>query len=296
MFYTSDALSEQAGWLHQNREAASQNGRWRSHGTFGANALAGKKLGRRRLALVLEYDGSDYRGFQYQRNAASVQKEIERALDRLTGEEIRVRGASRTDAGVHAKGQVVAFDTDSRLGLEKVLRGLNFYLPESIVVVKACQVEDDFHPRRWAVSRHYRYIILERSTRSPLWKKRAWQLDEQLDTEAMCEAGQALVGTRSVAPFTTATGLINRDAVRTVHEAQVARHGEAVYFDIRGESFLPQQIRRSAWALGQVGRGELAVAEFKRIAIEGEVGKVKSLAPAHGLYLVRVEYPGGYPS
>jgi len=250
----------------------------------------------RRLALILEYDGSNYSGFQYQRNAPSIQRELESALKRLTGDKVRVKGASRTDAGVHAKGQVVTFDTDTALNIESFVSGLNYYLPTAIAVVKARQVENSFNPRRWAISRHYRYILLERSTRSPLWEKRAWQINVHLDINAMFEAAQVLVGTRSVAPFTTSSGLGNREFLRTVYETEVVRHGEAVYCDIKGESFLPQQIRRSVWALVQVGRGEMLLKEFERIALAGEVGEVRSLAPAHGLYLMRIEYPGGYPS
>lgn len=250
----------------------------------------------RRLALILEYDGSDYRGFQYQKNAPSVQLEVENSLARLTGEKIRVKGASRTDAGVHAKGQVVAFDTASTLNIESFVQGLNYYLPTSIAVLKARQVEDDFHPRRWAISRHYRYILLERSTRSPLWQRRAWQVDKHLDSDAMHDAAQLLVGTRSVAPFTTSSGLQGRDGVRTIYETQVVRQGEALRIDIKGESFLPQQIRRSVWALAQVGAGGMSLKEFESVALGGGVGEVRNLAPAQGLYLVRVEYQGGYPS
>lgn len=225
-----------------------------------------------------------------------MQGALEEALGRLTEEPTRVAGASRTDVGVHAKGQVVAFNTESRLTPERFLGGLNFHLPRNISVVKACEVAEGFDPRRWAIRRHYRYLLLESSVRLALWEKRAWQLNASLHLEAMVEAAQVLVGTRSVAPFTTASASATRDVVRTVEQVDVRRDGLVVCFDIVGKSFMAQQIRRSVGAMVQVGRGRATIEEFTRLALAGELGEARSLAPAHGLYLLRVEYPGGYPS
>ncbi|MCH8205449.1 MAG: tRNA pseudouridine synthase A, partial [Chloroflexi bacterium] len=118
-----------------------------------------------RLALIVEYDGGDYHGFQYQANAPTIQEELQKAVLRFTGEEVRVSGAGRTDAGVHAEGQVVAFDTDSGHRPERFEKALNFYLPEDISVRGAYRVEGDFDPRRDASSRTYRYTILNRASR-----------------------------------------------------------------------------------------------------------------------------------
>jgi tRNA pseudouridine38-40 synthase len=123
-----------------------------------------------KLALLIEYEGTRYHGFQIQPKVATIQGEIEKALQRLTGEQTHIVGASRTDAGVHAKGQVVAFNTSSTLPLQAFINGLNSYLPQDIAVKSCLEVDDDFHPRRQAMSREYRYTILNSPSPSPLYR------------------------------------------------------------------------------------------------------------------------------
>ncbi|MBM3947841.1 MAG: tRNA pseudouridine(38-40) synthase TruA [SAR202 cluster bacterium] len=178
-----------------------------------------------RLALVIEYDGTGYHGFQYQENAPSVQEELEAAIERLTGVRPRIKGAGRTDAGVHAAGQVAAFDTESALPPETFVRGMNHYLPDDIAVRAAHRVADDFDPRRHALARAYRYTVLNLATRSPLTRRRALQVEEPLDVAAMNEAAQAFVGVHNFARF---SGPLEREEASTVRQVFAAsvRRGE----------------------------------------------------------------------
>src|SRR5574341_2175232 len=148
----------------------------------------------RRLALLVEYDGTAYGGSQYQKNAPTVQGSLERALSRLTSEPIRVALAGRTDAGVHARGQVASFLTNSRHTAETFVRGTNALLPPDISVQAAAEVPADFNPRRHAILRWYRYTLYLRPQRSALMRNRAWHVGEELDLDAMRLAATALVG------------------------------------------------------------------------------------------------------
>ena len=150
----------------------------------------------RRIALVLEYDGIAFYGSQLQKNAPTIQETLELAIQKLTGSRPRAAFAGRTDAGVHAKGQVAAFDTDSKLAIETFRTGLNAWLPDQIAVRNAREVPLDFDPRRHAVNREYQYAIYNAASRSPLTRERAWHVPTPLDTSAMNEA--AITGTATM--------------------------------------------------------------------------------------------------
>ena len=154
-----------------------------------------------RLALIIEYDGSCYKGFQYQKNHPSIQEEIETAIEKLTSQKIKIRGAGRTDAGVHALGQVIAFDLKSDLTANQVLTGLNHYLPRDIVVKTAYEVDKDFDPRRMAVNRVYRYSILNRKVRSPLQLRYSTLVREDLNIVEMRLAAELMLGTHDFGAF-----------------------------------------------------------------------------------------------
>ena len=239
-------------------------------------------------ALVLEYEGTRYAGFQVQPHLPTIQGEVEKALQSLTGERVRVTGASRTDAGVHARGQVVSFSTTRELEPETLVRGLNYYLPEDIAVQRALRVEPTFNARRSARSREYRYIILNRPTPSPLWRNWAYQFQRSLNAEAMDEACQALIGEHDFAPFTGSSEPVN--TVRNVYRAGVQRRGELILFDIEANAFLPQQIRATAGALVNVGRDKITASAFRELAQRKERGLARPVLPPHGLYLMKVNY------
>ncbi|OGO07183.1 MAG: tRNA pseudouridine(38-40) synthase TruA [Chloroflexi bacterium RBG_13_57_8] len=245
-----------------------------------------------RIILIVEYDGTGYHGSQYQANAPTVQGEIEKALKMLTGEKIRVKMAGRTDAGVHARGQVVAFDTAAAIPLKSFVAGLNHFLPEDIAVKEARHAADGFDVRRHAVSREYRYQILCSPTRSPLRQKFACRVEGDLDAAAMDRASRALIGRHDFASFVASEGAARQKrTVRDVFEAGVTREGDTVTFRIVASSFLPHQVRNTVGPLILVGQGRMTPAEFSRMVEAAEPGLAGPTAPAAGLCLTRVNYP-----
>jgi tRNA pseudouridine38-40 synthase len=241
-----------------------------------------------RIVLIVEYDGTDYHGSQWQANAPTVQGEIEKALKMLTGEKIRIKMASRTDAGVHARGQVVGFDTSAALPLNAFVDGMNHFLPAAIAVKEAHRAADGFDVRRKATSREYNYYILNSPTPSPLRQKYSYRVEGELDTEAMNLACQMLIGRHDLASFAA-----NRQkrTVRDVYKAEVTRDGDMITFIIIASSFLPHQVRNTVGALVKVGQGSMTVEEFNRMVSAAEPGLAGPTAPAAGLCLRRVNYP-----
>lgn len=243
-----------------------------------------------RVALVVEYDGANYHGFQYQANAPSIQEELEKAVASLTGERARVKGAGRTDAGVHAIGQVVAFDTGSTHCPETFVKGLNFYLPDEIAVKAAYRTEDDFDPRRMALSRTYQYRIECGPTRSPLTRRTAYRVGEPLNVRRIRRAAQELLGRRDFASFAGPLARPGASTVREVYDARIRRRGDIITIDVEGNSFLPHQVRRMAGALVDVGRGALDLGGL-RAMVHRTPGALKARSlPPHGLCLVKVTY------
>jgi tRNA pseudouridine38-40 synthase len=243
-----------------------------------------------RLALIVEYEGTCYRGFQFQSNAPSVQEELERAIARFTGEASRVKGAGRTDAGVHAKGQVVAFDTNAAHSPQTFVRALNFYLPDDIAVKRAFQTHGDFDPRRMARSRRYRYTIDCGTTPSPLSRRTAYHVGEPLNVRRMRVTAQHLVGKHDFARFAGPLKVPNSGTVREIYEAKVRQHRDIINFEVEGSSFLPHQVRRMAGALVDVGRGSLTPTDFKSMIAGGPGDAVAHSLPPQGLCLMEVTY------
>jgi len=244
-----------------------------------------------RLALIIEYDGSRYSGFQYQTNAPSVQAELEGAMERLTGEKVRIAGAGRTDAGVHAAGQVVALNTGSNLPAERFAAGMNFHLPKDVAVRSAHQVPEGFDPRRAAVSRWYRYTLLNRATRSPLAERSAVVVKQPLDVGLMQAAAKLMVGTHDFARFAGPLERPDASTVRAVNKIDIKVDGERIDIDVEGSAFLPHQVRRMVGALVDVGRGKLAAAEVAALIAGEDTGAVARSMPPQGLSLIQVRYP-----
>jgi tRNA pseudouridine38-40 synthase len=244
-----------------------------------------------RIVLIIEYDGTGYRGSQWQANGPTIQGEIETALKKLTGEKIRIKAASRTDAGVHARGQVVSFMTDSALPLKSFINGLNYYLPRDIAVKEAFRADDSFDVRRGAVSREYRYYILNSPTRSPIRQGFSCQVAGDLDIAAMNRACQALIGRHDFASFVSSAETARKKrTIRTVYKAEITREGDMIVLDMEADSFLPHQVRNTAGSLIKVGQGRMTVDEFYRMAEAMTPGLAGPTAPADGLCLVRVNY------
>jgi tRNA pseudouridine38-40 synthase len=238
----------------------------------------------------MEYDGTRYHGFQWQDDLPSIQGEVEKALTKLTGERRRVMSASRTDAGVHAEGQVVSFRTGSALATDNFVSGLNHYLPNDIAVKAAYRMDDDFNVRREATSREYSYYILNSVTRSPIREGFSYLVPGELDVKAMNQAAQALVGEHDFASFAARNGAVVKSTVRRVFSAEVTRDGDLVSFNIAASSFLLHQVRNTIGALIRVGQGKMTVDEFKSILEAKELALAGPTAPARGLCLNRVNY------
>ncbi len=243
-----------------------------------------------RMALVVEYDGTNYYGSQWQAALPTIQSEIERALLGLTGETIRVAMASRTDAGVHAQGQAVSFLTGSALPRETFVSGLNHYLPRDIAVKSAHTVEGSFEVRRASVSRQYRYSILNTQARSPLREAFTYRVVGALDVDMMNRACRALVGEHDFASFASGIGGEEKSTVRRVYQAEVTRKGDLVVLDMVANAFVRHQVRSTAGCLVTIGLGRMSLGEFYSIIEAKQPGLAGPTLPACGLCLVRVDY------
>lgn len=243
------------------------------------------------MVLVVEYDGTRYYGSQWQTGLPTIQGEMEKALLKLTGESIRVAMAGRTDAGVHARGQVVSFRTGSTLSTETFVSGLNYYLPQDIAVKSAYVTEDSFDVRRSAVSRQYCYSILNSPTRSPLREPFACRIVDTLDVAAMDQACRALIGEHDFASFASGVGGEVRSTIRRIYRAEVTRDGALVVLNIMANAFVRHQIRSTAGCLVRIGLGRMSREEFYSIIKAKLPGLAGPILPACGLCLVRVEYP-----
>ncbi|MFC1874382.1 tRNA pseudouridine(38-40) synthase TruA [Chloroflexota bacterium] len=247
-----------------------------------------------RIVLIVEYDGTLYHGSQWQTGLPTIQGEIEKALWQLTGERERVAAASRTDAGVHARGQVVSFKTASSHSCPTFINGLNYYLPRDIAVKGAHRVSESFNVRRQAVSREYRYQILNSRTRSPLRRGSAHLVAGELDITVMNQACGCLVGQHDFASFASDVEAGLKRTVRRVYQAEVSREGEMVIFRMKANSFLPHQVRNTVGALIRVGLGRMSLNEFSGIMEKKTPGLAGPVAPACGLCLVQVNYPHNF--
>jgi tRNA pseudouridine38-40 synthase len=243
-----------------------------------------------KIVLIIEYDGTHYHGFQWQAGLPSIQREVEKAIKRLTGERLRVIAASRTDAGVHATGQVVSFRTRSPLPTDTFVNGLNYYLPRDIAVKAAHRVDDSFNVRRDAISREYSYYIVNSPTRSPTRQGFSYFVTSPLDIEAANRAAQALIGEHDFSPFASGNGAGIRNTVRHVFQANLERGGELVIFNMVANSFLTHQVRNTVGALIRVGLGKMSVDEFNSIIEAKKPGMAGPTAPACGLCLTRINY------
>jgi tRNA pseudouridine38-40 synthase len=243
------------------------------------------------MVLIMEYEGTHYHGFQLQAKLPTIQRETEEALRKLTGERTRVMMASRTDAGVHATGQVVSFRTESPLPPQTFVRGLNYYLPRDIAVKAAHRVDASFNVRRSALSREYKYYILNSSTRSPIRRGFSCLVAGHLDIEAMNQACQALIGEHDFASFASSVGGEIKSTVRKVYRAEIEKDGDLIILSMVANSFLPHQVRNTVGALIRVGQGKMSVDEFRSLIDDGRPGLAGPAAPARGLCLMQVNYP-----
>ncbi len=247
-----------------------------------------------RIALGIEYDGGVFRGWQVQRHASqTVQAVVEHALSQVAAHPIRVVCAGRTDSGVHAVGQVVHFDTHAQREPRNWVLGANINLPPEVAVTWALAVDDAFHARFSAVSRRYRYLILNRATRSSLLARRATWEHRPLDASAMHRAGQALVGAHDFSSY-RAQACQAKSPVRTVHSLVVQRHGELIELRVHANAFLHHMIRNIAGVLLAIGRGDRDGGWAAEVLAQRDRTLGGVTAPPDGLYFERVHYPAQF--
>jgi tRNA pseudouridine38-40 synthase len=248
----------------------------------------------RHIRLLIEYDGTTLHGWQRQLNGATVQQHLEEALAKLLTHAVQVTGASRTDAGVHARGQVASFRTERTIPLHGIRRGLNSMLPHSIAIREASEVGEAFHPRFSASGKHYRYTLLRARDRSPRWRDRAWHHPEHLDLAAMRAAAAAMIGAHDFAAF-RAAGCSAKTTVRRLDRIELTEADDLLIIDVHGNAFLRNMVRIIVGTLADVGTGRLEPGQVAEILASRDRTRAGITAPGHGLELVEVRYDGTRP-
>jgi tRNA pseudouridine38-40 synthase len=246
----------------------------------------------RTIKLVIEYDGAGYAGWQAQRNGTGVQEALETAIFKVTGERLRVSASGRTDAGVHALGQVASFRTASRVPAAKFAAALNAHLPEDVAVLSAEEVPAGFHARKSVKSKTYRYRILNRPARPALERGQVYHLVPKLDLEAMRKAAKLLVGRHDFRAFTPIAAVKPGGYEREIFALEVGRRGDEVDIEVTGSGFLYNMVRSIAGTLVEVGRGRRPPEDVRAVLQSRDRRRCGPTAPACGLCLVRVEYSG----
>jgi tRNA pseudouridine38-40 synthase len=241
------------------------------------------------MKVVLEYDGSGFAGWQQQAHGRTVEAELKRALKAVTGQDLKVYAAGRTDAGAHAEGQVVSFQTDGRISPHRLVAALNARLPADVAVLSGEEVPDEFHARYSAKWRRYRYRYLDRPSRPALERGRCWHVRGALDVDAMSAAAKALTGKHDWTSYCTASE--PPDArVREMRSARVVRRGDVVELELVAEGFLRGLARGIAGALAEVGRGRRPPEWVGEVLEARDRRKAAKTAPAGGLTLMEVIY------
>ena len=239
--------------------------------------------------FILEYDGTNYHGWQLQPNAVTLQAKLEAVLARLFNEPIRVRAAGRTDTGVHALGQVVSFHTPHERDLFRLQGSINALLPSDMAVKQLELTSETFNPRRDARSRTYRYQMWNQPSRSAIWARYSWHIPITLDIPAMNQAAFLLVGDHDFSSF-QGSDSVEHDPLRTVLRSNVRQDVDFLIYDVEARSFLRHMVRNIVGTLFDVGRGVLSVEEFAQILAARDRTQAGQTAPPQGLFLVEVKY------
>jgi tRNA pseudouridine38-40 synthase len=254
----------------------------------------------KKIKLLLEYDGTAYQGWQVQKNRLTIQGIIEDRILKITDEQSRIIGASRTDAGVHALGQVAVFRTESRLDPETIKRALNAMLPQDIRVLDASEIDDSFNPRDSAVKKSYFYIIANQRESSAFIYRYAWLVQQQLNLKSMIDAAQILIGEHDFSSF-RGTGSSTKNSVREVSSLSIERFekldfmtasldGKFIKLRIEANGFLRHMVRNIVGTLVEMGRGRFTADRIKEILESRDRKLAGPTAPASGLFLERIMY------
>jgi len=245
----------------------------------------------RNIKLIIEYDGTNYCGWQVQENGPSIQGSVEKALNAITGEKIKINGSGRTDAGVHARGQAASFMTDSRIPGDKFAYALNNMLPRDIVIKDSRDVPLDFHARFSAVGKKYSYFINNSRFPSALLRNYAYHINycESLDISRIEKAAEAFIGTYDFSGFMSAGSKVS-DTVRTIYDLSVLKEKELLCFNYKGSGFLYNMVRIITGTLLYAGIGKINPEDIKEIILSKDRSRAGITAPACGLYLEEVYY------
>jgi len=250
----------------------------------------------RNLKLTLAYDGTDFHGWQIQPGQRTAQGELAAACERILRHPVTTFGAGRTDAGVHARGQVASLETTSALATEKIARGIASVLPDDIALVSLEEAPADFHARFSAKGKWYRYRILDGRRRDPFERRTAWAVEADLDLERVREAAAALAGTHDFRSFArtdpryTSPTAGPEATVRTLHGIDAVRLGPIMALDVRGDGFLYNMVRAIAGTLVEVGRGRRPPSFAREALLARDRGAAGPTAPPQGLFLMEVLY------
>ncbi len=244
----------------------------------------------RNIKIIVEYDGTNYFGWQKQPQGPTIQETIENALENITGENIALLGSGRTDSGVHALGQVANFKTETKIKAAELQMGLNSILPKDITIVSAQEADSDFHAQFSAKSKLYTYKILNRPHPSALLRKRSWYIPQRLNVDQMKKAAEYLVGEHDFKAFAQ-SGAEVKTTLRTVLSVGIEQLDKDILeFNIEATGFLKRMVRLIVGTIAQVGKERITPSEFLDILDSGEKTKFVYAAPAHGLYLEEVRY------
>ena len=242
-----------------------------------------------KIKLTVEYDGTEYCGWQIQPNGITIQQRLNEAVMAITGEQAQVTGSGRTDSGVHAEGQVAHFETSSSIPPERMAPALNSALPSDIRVLKSEAVDDEFHARFCAKKKTYRYKMYLSDTIRPLKDRYSVQIAYPVDILRMKAAAVEFVGTHDFSAFMS-SGSEVKDTVRTVYSAEVVFCGDEITFTVCGNGFLYNMVRIMAGTLVDAGVGKLSVEDVKAAVSGADRSKAGKTMPARGLTLISVEY------
>lgn len=243
----------------------------------------------RNIKLIIEYDGKCYNGWQKQPDKLNIQGEIEKAILNVTGEQVELIGSGRTDAGVHALGQVANFKTNSTIAIDKFAMAINSQLKESIVIKEAKEVEDRFHSRYNTKKKTYRYIINNSKCGTAIYRNLEYCFPAKLDVDKMKQASKYFEGEHDFKAF-KASGTSSKSSVRVIYSANVKKDGKKIFIELTGNGFLYNMVRIISGTLLDVGLGKIRPEDIENILKSGDRQKAGKTLPAHGLYLVKVEY------
>lgn len=248
-----------------------------------------KETHMKRVCLIVAYDGTNYHGWQAQSNAVTIEQILNESLSKLLNEEIEIIGASRTDAGVHAEGNVAVFDTDSHIPPEKIGMAVNRYLPEDIVVQESYEVPADFHPRKCDSIKTYEYRILNRRTDLPVKSRNTYLVYKKLDIDRMREAAAYFVGQHDFRNFCSSHTQA-RSTVRIIYSLDIEQEEDEIVITVCGNGFLYNMVRMIAGTLVDIGTGRMEPEEIPRILARRDRVYSVSKAPAKGLTLKDIEF------